>query len=123
MKKYEIAYHYYAEAKRASSAKIIYSNPASDIVHSFFKAQKKRKKIKVRLKSLRNCSVYVRITFDEMESSFAGFNHVCFQFRRGISSKVLSCLCWQFSISLAIPSLNTTFFPNRQPKGSAFYSV
>ena len=30
MKKYEIAYHYYAEAKRASSAKIIYSNPASD---------------------------------------------------------------------------------------------
>ena len=43
MKKYEIAYHYYAEAKRASSAKIIYSNPASDIVHSFFKAQKKKK--------------------------------------------------------------------------------
>ena len=34
MKKYEIAYHYYAEAKRASSAKIIYSNPASDIVQS-----------------------------------------------------------------------------------------
>ena len=34
MKKYEIAYHYYAEAKRASSAKIIYSNPASDIVRS-----------------------------------------------------------------------------------------
>ena len=34
MKKYELAYHYYAEAKRASSAKIIYSNPASDIVRS-----------------------------------------------------------------------------------------
>ena len=34
MKKYEIADHYYAEAKRASSAKIIYSNPASDIVRS-----------------------------------------------------------------------------------------
>ena len=34
MKKYEIAYHYCAEAKRASSAKIIYSNPASDIVRS-----------------------------------------------------------------------------------------
>ena len=34
MKKYELAYHYYAEAKCASSAKIIYSNPASDIVRS-----------------------------------------------------------------------------------------
>ena len=50
----------------------------------------KKKKIKIWLKRSRNCSVYVRITFDEMESSFAGFNHVCFQFRRGISSKVLS---------------------------------
>ena len=26
----------------------------------------------------RNCSVFVRITFDENESSFARFNHVCF---------------------------------------------
>ena len=34
MKKYEIAHHSCAEAKRSSSAKIIYSNPASDIVRS-----------------------------------------------------------------------------------------
>ena len=34
MKKYEIAYHNNGEAKRASSAKIFYSNPASDIVCS-----------------------------------------------------------------------------------------
>ena len=33
MKKYDIAYHNYAEAVHALSAKIIYSNPASDIVH------------------------------------------------------------------------------------------
>ena len=32
MKRYEIAYHNYAEAKRAPSAKIIYSSPLSDIV-------------------------------------------------------------------------------------------
>ena len=32
MKNYEIAYHNYAEAKRASSSNIIYSNPANDIV-------------------------------------------------------------------------------------------
>ena len=36
------------------------------------------KKFKVRLNSSRNCSVFVRITFDENESSFARFNHVCF---------------------------------------------
>ena len=29
-----------------------------------------RRKKKIRLNSVRNCSVYVRITFDEMESSF-----------------------------------------------------
>ena len=34
MKKYEIAYHNYVEAKRASSGKIIYSNPASDTMRS-----------------------------------------------------------------------------------------
>ena len=34
MKNYELAYHNYAEAMRASSAKIIYSNPANDIVRS-----------------------------------------------------------------------------------------
>ena len=34
MKKHEITYHNYAEARRASSAKIVYSNPASDIVRS-----------------------------------------------------------------------------------------
>ena len=34
MKKYEIAYHNYAEAKRASNAKIIYSNLTSDTVRS-----------------------------------------------------------------------------------------
>ena len=34
MKKYEIAYHNYAEAKRASNAKIIYSNPTSDTMRS-----------------------------------------------------------------------------------------
>ena len=34
MKKYEIAYHNYAEAKRAAIAKIIYSNPANDIMRS-----------------------------------------------------------------------------------------
>ena len=38
-----------------------------------FRAQK----FKVRSNSSRNCSVCVRITFDEMESSFARFNHVC----------------------------------------------
>ena len=45
MKKYEIAYHYYAEAKRASSAKIIYSNPASDIVRSVKTTAYDQKKI------------------------------------------------------------------------------
>ena len=35
-------------------------------------------KLKDRLNSSRNCSVCVRITFDEMKSSFARFNHVCF---------------------------------------------
>ena len=35
MKKYEIAYHNYAEAKHVHQVqKIIYSNPASDIVRS-----------------------------------------------------------------------------------------
>ena len=34
MKKYEIACHNYVKAKRTSSAKIIYSNPASDMVLS-----------------------------------------------------------------------------------------
>ena len=38
MKRYEIAYHNYAGVKRTSSAKIIYSNPASDIVCSVITA-------------------------------------------------------------------------------------
>ena len=32
----------------------------------------------VRLNSSRNCSVCVGMNFDEMESSFARFYHVCF---------------------------------------------
>ena len=48
------------------------------------------KKFKVRLNSSRTCSVCVRITCDEMESSFAVFNHVKsarnFQFPRQFRS-------------------------------------
>ena len=46
------------------------------------------KKFKVWLNSSRNCSVCVRITFDEMESSFPRFNHVCFWFRRWIARAI-----------------------------------
>ena len=57
------------------------------------------KKFKVRLNSSKNCLVCVRITFDEMESSFTRFN---FQFPR------------QF------PSLNTTFFQTDNHKAMLF---
>ena len=85
MKKYEIAYH----CMQKQSARIECENnllkPASDIVRSakttaydqnnniqwYFHIFKAQKKFKVQLNSSRNCSVCVRITFDEMESSFA----------------------------------------------------
>ena len=38
---------------------------------------KDTKKFKFWLNSSRNCLVFVQITFDEMESSFARSNHVC----------------------------------------------
>ena len=83
----------------ASSAKIIYSNLANDIVRSVkttapdlnnkiqwcFHIGEAQKKFKFQLNSSRNCSVCIGITFDEMKSSFARFNHVCFQFRRRIA--------------------------------------
>ena len=34
MKKYDVAYHNYAEAKRTQVQKTVYSNPAGDIVRS-----------------------------------------------------------------------------------------
>ena len=63
------------------------------IYNDIFTSLSHKKNFKVRLNSSRNCSVCVRITLDEMESSFARFNHVCF------------------------------LFLNRQPKSNAIYSV
>ena len=45
-----------------------------------FSHQEGAKQFKVRLNSSRNCSVSVRITFDGMESLFARFSHVFFNF-------------------------------------------
>ena len=74
---------------------VIYSNPASDIVRSVVRwttAYYQNNKIKCsfhslrrkkfRPNSLRNCSVCVRVTFDEMKSSFARF------IRRGLVVEV-----------------------------------
>ena len=70
-----------------------------------FKAQKK---FKVRLSSSRNCSVCVRITFDEMESSFPRFNLFVFNF--GVGSLEQSAkLGRNFRFPWQFPSLNTTF--------------
>ena len=63
MKKYEIAYHYYAEAKRASSAKIIYSNPASDIVRSVKTTAYDQKK---------NIYIYIYVLFTSQGLSLLG---------------------------------------------------
>ena len=88
-----------------------------------FSHLKGAKKFKVRINSSRNCSVCVRITFDEIES-FARFNHVCIQFRRRIAlAKCFAESARNFRFPWQLPSLNTTFFPNRQPKSRAFKSV
>ena len=63
------------------------------IYNDIFTSLRHKKNFKVRLNSSTNCSVCVRITLDEMESSFARFNHVCF------------------------------LFLNRLPKSNAIYSV
>ena len=69
-----------------------------------------KKKFKVRWNSSRNCSIWVLITFDGMESSFARFNHVCFNF--GVESLEQSVKLDRLVIfisALAIPFSNTTF--------------
>ena len=87
LKKYEIAYHNYAEAKRASNAKIIFSNlhirskqprTIKTVIHNDILTYIRRKKVQSPAKQFKDCSVCVRITFDGMESSFARFNYACF---------------------------------------------
>ena len=62
------------------------------------------KKFKVRLNSSMNCSVCVRITFDEMESSFPSLTGFVFNF--GIGSLEQSVKLGRFVI---FDFLNTTF--------------
>ena len=82
---------------------------------------KVQKKFKVRLKSSRNCSVCVRITFDQMESSFSRFNHVCFLISAlDRSSKASSWVGSSFSISSAIPFSKHHFFQSGDQKAVLF---
>ena len=84
-----------------------------------FKAQKK--KLKVKLKNSRNCSVCVRITVDEMKSSFARFDHVCFWLESLEKSVTLGRLV--IFVFLGNSLLYSPLFPSRQPKSSTFYNV
>ena len=87
MREYEIIYHNCGEAKRASSEENNLFKPCvrskqprtiKTIIYNDIFTSLEYKKFRDRLNNSRTCSVCVRITFDEMESSFAMFNHICF---------------------------------------------
>ena len=65
--------------KTAPIRTIIYND-----IFKYLRRKKGRKKVQSPALSSRNCLLYLRITFDEMESLFARFNHVFFNF--GIES-------------------------------------
>ena len=84
---YITKYHNCAEAKRAHQVKknnlfkpfVRSKQPRTTktIIYNYIFTSLGLKKFNVRPNSSRNCSVSIRITLDEMESSFARFNYVC----------------------------------------------
>ena len=80
MKKYKMAYHNYAEAKRVHQIqKIIYSNPVSDLVHS-----------------VKNNLMIKIIIYNDIFTSLRCKN---FKVRLNSSRKLFSLVCYFFTLN------------------------
>ena len=108
-------YNLFKPCTRSNQPRRIKTIISNDIFTSL-----RRKKVQSPASSSRNCSFCVRITFEEMES-FPRFNRVCFLISAlDRSSKVLSWVGSQFSISSAIPFSKHHFFQTDNQKAVLF---